>query len=163
MKNKKNIGLYYVIGILLIIGFSVIISNITAPDVVKFNDITYSEYEEIIGSTDLEFVYVGRTDCSYCQKITPLLGQLQSEENVVFNYLNTDTMGELDFEDIKSTAKVFEGEWGTPTILAIKDGKVLNTISGYKEKEELRTFVQVSKEGKSIEAESSEENSDEEK
>ncbi len=149
MKKSNKTWLYLVIGLVIVIGFSALVSNITGPEEeeeVKFNDVSYSEYKELFNSEDLEFVYVGREGCSYFKSTVPLLGQLQEEEKIEFNYLNTDTMTQENFTDIATTAKAFEGEWGTPTLLAILDGKAIDYVSGYKEIADLREFVQNAKE-----------------
>jgi thioredoxin 1 len=148
MKKKKT-GIYIVLGLILIIGLSALISNLTTKEEKEvLNAITYSEYKDFYKSNDLEFVYVGRPGCGYCQMTRPFLEELQDEEKMVWNYLNTDTMTQSDFDDIAKTADAFAGEWGTPTLLAIKDGKVLNSIAGYREKDVLKSFIESSKEGK---------------
>ena len=146
MKKNKT-SLFIVLGLLFIIGFSVLVSNITGKEEVKFNNISYEEYHNYFGEgkTGLKFVYVGRPGCTYCVQIQPLLGQLQTEENIVFNYLNTDTMTPEDFTKLATTSKAFEGEWGTPTLLAIIDGKEHSNVGGYREIEALRTFVKTAK------------------
>jgi predicted bacteriocin transport accessory protein len=147
MKNKT--GLYVVIGLVVIIIFSALVSNLTGKEEVvaetQFNNVSYAEYKALFEGDTLEFVYVGRAGCGYCQATVPLLVQIQEEENIVFNYLDTDTMTETDFGDISNTAEVFAGEWGTPTMLAIYNGEVVEVVSGYTEIENLRTFVENSK------------------
>jgi predicted bacteriocin transport accessory protein len=145
MKKKKT-GLFIILGLIFVIAFSALISNLTAEEE-AFNNITYSEYKKLYKSDDLEFVYVGRPGCGACQITEPILEDSQEETDVVWNYLNTDTMSQSDFADIASTAEEFTGEWGTPTMLAIKDGKVLNSISGYRDKDVVIDFIQTSKKG----------------
>lgn len=144
MRKKKNrTGLFFIVGFAIIIGFSTLISSLLPKEEeVVFNNITYAQYKETLESETLKFIYVGRTDCTYCIKITPLLGKIQTEYSIVFNYLNTDTMTTENFTDISTTAEVFEGEWGTPTLLAIKNGEVISTVSGYRELSALKTFVE---------------------
>jgi predicted bacteriocin transport accessory protein len=142
MKNKT--GLFVVIGLVVIIIFSALVSNLTGKEKeeVEFNDVSYEEYKALFEGETLEFVYVGNEGCGYCQATVPLLGQLQEEENVVFNYLDTYTMTEDDFADIATTAEAFTGEWGTPTIIAIYDGEAIASISGYTEIENIRAFIE---------------------
>lgn len=146
MKKNKT-GLFIVLGLLFVIGFSVLVSSLTGKEEVKFNNISYKEYADFYGEgkTGLTFVYVGKPDCGYCQQIQPLLGKLQTEEEITFNYLNTDTMSQENFEAIATTSKAFEGKWGTPTLIAIIDGKEHSNVGGYREIEDLRTFVKTAK------------------
>lgn len=146
MKKNKT-SLFIVLGLIFIIGFSMLISNLTGKEEVSFKNINYREYSEFFGENKkgLVFVYVGRPGCSFCVQIQPLLGKLQTEENIVFNYLNTDTMTNEDFENIASTSKAFEGEWGTPTLVAIVDGKEHSNVGGFREIDDLREFVKTAK------------------
>lgn len=156
MKKNKT-GLFIVLGLVGVILFSALVSNLTDQG---FSDI-YLEYQELFNSDELEFVYVGRDGCDYCQAISPLLEQLEEEEEIEFFYLNTDKMRRLDFEDIPNTADVFKEDWGTPTLLSIYDGEIVETVSGYREIEELREFVKKSKEAvsKADDSEAKEESS----
>ena len=147
-KKKNKTGLFAIIGLVLIIGFSALVSNLTAPEEtdpvnLEFKTITYTEYEALFNKDNegLVFVYVGRPGCSYCQKIKPLLKTLEEEEGIEFNYLNTDTMTEENFNAISTTSKAFEAEWGTPTLLAILNGENVSYVDGYREIEVLRSFV----------------------
>jgi predicted bacteriocin transport accessory protein len=150
-EKKNNTGLYAILGLVFIIGFSILVSNLTGPEEAKlpvFKTITYAEYEQLFDDTKkgLVFVYVGRPTCSYCVKIQPLLKTLEEEENMVFNYLNTDEMTAEEINTkISTTTAAFAGEWGTPTLLAIIDGKEHSNVNGYRELEELRTFVKAAK------------------
>lgn len=145
-KKKNNTGLFFIIGFAVIIAFSVLISNLAPKDEeeeVVFNKVTYAQYKTLLVGEDLEFVYVGNAGCGYCKMVVPLLGQLQTQYAIVFNYLDTYTMSSDDFVDIQTTAEVFAGgKWGTPTLLAIKNAEVISTVSGYRELDALKEFVE---------------------
>lgn len=154
-KKKSHTSLYIIIGLVVVIIASILVGNSTAKkaDDTSFSDlksVTYTQYKELFKSTTLQFIFVGRPGCGYCQMTEPLVAELQKEEGVVFNYLNTDTMTQADFDDIANTAEVFKGQWGTPTMLAVKDNKVINVVEGYREKSVLKTFIEDSKEGKAF-------------
>lgn len=148
-KNKKNkTGLFAILGLVFIIGFSILISNLTAPEVaevenIEFKKVTFTEYESFFNEENkgLVFVYVGSPACGHCVRIQPLLKTLEEEQQIVFNYLNVSEMTEEEMGKFPSTSKTFEGQWGTPTLLAIVNGKEISNVSGYREIEELRTFV----------------------
>lgn len=150
-KNIKNkTGIFAVIGLVFIIGFSALISNLTAPEEAKpieFEKVSYAEYEELFDEKNegVSFVYVGRPGCSFCVKIQPLLKTIEEEEKIIFNYLNTDTMTEDNFNSISSTSEAFQKEWGTPTLIAIVDGKAFSYLDGYREIEDIRKFVNSAK------------------
>lgn len=149
-KIKNKTGLFAVIGLVFIIGFSALISNLTAPEEAKeieFKKVSYTEYEDLFDekSKDVSFVYVGRPGCSFCVKIQPLLKTVEEEEGIIFNYLNTDTMNEDDFNSLTNTSEAFQSEWGTPTLVAIVEGKAFSYLDGYREIEDIREFVKNAK------------------
>ena len=151
--KKNKAGVSVVLGLIFIIGFSILISNLTTPEgstisgETNFKNISYKEYEALFEEDQkgLVFVYVGNPTCGYCQKIEPLLGALEIEESIQFNYLNTATMSPDDFNNISKTSKAFEGEWGTPTLVAIINGEEHSNVNGYREINELREFVKAAK------------------
>ncbi len=147
-KSKNKTGLFAILGLVFIIGFSVLISNLTAPEIaesenIEFKKVTFTEYEALFNEENkgLVFVYVGSPSCGYCVKIQPLLKTLEKEQQIVFNYLNITEMTQEEMGKLPSTSKTFEGQWGTPTLLAIVNGKEISNVSGYREIDELRTFV----------------------
>lgn len=146
MKKNKT-SLFIGLALIFIIAFSIFISSMTGKEEIKFNNVSYQEYEKYYGENKdkLVFVYVGRPGCTYCVQIQPLLGQIQEEEKIVFNYLNTDTMSQDDINNLPKTAKAFEGKWGTPTLVAIVNGKEHSSLNGYSEIESIREFVKTAK------------------
>ena len=147
MSKKKNKGIIYlVLGFVFILGFSILISNLS-PKGQELNDITYSQYKDILEKEGLHFVYLGTPHCGFCEAIEPILKRLQEEENIVFNYLNISTKTDSEYGDIESTADFFREPWGTPTLLAINDKEVINVVSGYREIDDLRDFIKESKGG----------------
>ena len=87
-KNKKNkTGLFVILGLVFIIGFSILISNLTAPEVaevenIEFKKVTFTEYESFFNEENkgLVFVYVGSPECGHCVRIQPLLKTLEEEQ-----------------------------------------------------------------------------------
>lgn len=150
MRKKKNrAGLYFVIGLVFIIGFSVLVNNVLPKEEeIEFNKINYSQYKELINSDDFQLVYFGNEDCGYCAQIEPILGKIEKEYSIKVNYVDTYTLTEENLSDISTTADVFAGKWGTPTLIAIKDGEVVSTKSGYAEYDVIKQFVSAAMIGK---------------
>lgn len=151
MIKKNKTSLFVILGIVAVIGFATLIGHVTAPEDAKevnFKDIAYSEYEKLFDENvkGLTFIYLGNERCDFCVEIVPLLGKLQEEEEIDFHYLDTYTMVEEDFESLSKTATAFQGDWGTPTLVAIVDGKEHSFVGGLKPLDELREFVKEAKE-----------------
>lgn len=146
MKNKMSI--IVVFGLLFIISFSVLVSNLTGgEELPKLNEITYEEYASYFDETskDLVFVYVGQPGCGACMATEPILKQLQDEEKVVFNYYDVTQLSEENRDVFIKTSKSFEEGIYTPTLIAIFNGKEVNSRVGGGSLDELRTFVVNSK------------------
>lgn len=161
--KKETIKDLVILVLLLIIFFLVVPSNIIeiidniktnneqekqeikVGDEEKFDNlikISFYQYEKMLEKENkgLFYVYVGRQGCSYCQKLEPVLIELQKIKRMNYYYLDTDTMNPIDFENIKNTSIAFKGEWGTPTLLKIKDGLVVEYLGGLRETETINNF-----------------------
>ena len=100
-------------------------------------------------------LYVGKPDCSHCQKIVPILNEVAKENNV-------DTIYYLDVTDYKDNSAdfdrvidlfkdLYEGEPCVPTILVVKDGVIIGfEYSDSSTKEDLSNLVSSLKEGESL-------------
>jgi len=153
MKKNKT-GLFMILGLLFIIGFSILISSITGKEEIKLKEISFDQYEELFkeGSTGLTFVYYGSPNCGWCDSIKPHLFQLEKEEKVEFKYLVADYLTLENREYMIKTTSVFDEDgqkdverMGTPALIAIINGKEHSNVGGYRELEDLRTFVKNAK------------------
>ena len=152
MKKNKT-SLFIVLGLIFIIGFSMLISNLTGKEEVTLEQISYTDYAEFFGEKKkgLVFVYYGSPNCGWCERIKPLLAKLETEEGVKFKYLIAETLTLENANDMLKTTSVFgEGEtdpqkMGTPALVAIVNGKEHSNVGGYREIEDLREFVKAAK------------------
>jgi len=101
--------------------------------------IDYEEYEEIIEDKDTNIVVIGQTTCSHCIAIKPALNSVAEDYDLTINYLNLTELGTTETEDFYASLEeieydnpdfVNEGKFGTPLTLIIKNGKMVDYISG---------------------------------
>ena len=97
--KKTDFILIGVVLILIIIGVVSSKGNIKEDEIefplalsgeVGLNEITYSEYEEMVNNGDAFIVVIERTGCSFCQQYMPLVEEVAKEKKIAITYINTD-------------------------------------------------------------------------
>lgn len=100
-----------------------------------------SDYLDVLQSEDKNIVFIGRPTCSYCVKLKPHLEEIADENNLKIYYVNIDEMSEEDTDKFFSSTDAFDKEnLSTPMVLITKDGKVIDSNTGYMEKSKYEDF-----------------------
>lgn len=115
------------------------------------NFVSYEEYEKLIKDSSTHVITIGQTSCSHCIAIKPALNSIGKDYGLTINYLNLTDLTEDErnafygsLSDIKYNDPDFieSGSFGTPLTLTVKNGKVIDYISGE------RTISQLTREFK---------------
>lgn len=95
--------------------------------------IDYSTFEKLYNSDKTFTIMVTQSTCGYCEKFIPVINEYAGKHNIPIYVLEIDTMGKDDANKAISSISYFSehSDWGTPTTLAIKDKKVVASLSGY--------------------------------
>ena len=72
--------------------------------------------------------------CGPCKKVRPIVEQINQDSTIKFQLVDVDSELEL--------VKAFEIK-SVPTFIIIKDGEVVNRVTGAKTKQELLEFLDV--------------------
>lgn len=105
-------------------------------------EINYTTYEEKINNGDNFIVIIERTDCTYCIKYMPVVEEATSELGIPVYYINTDNLTQDEYTSLNnSNSYLRRNQWGTPTTLLLSGSKVVDSISGYVEKDEFLEFI----------------------
>ncbi len=158
--NKILICLYALIVILVVNTAIILLKNNTVTkdstteeqetteyDVSMFTKVTADNLKEAISKDEAQIVYVGRSTCGYCVKFLPVLQQAQKDYKYTTLYLDITTVTtteqqnkilELDNED----KFLSENFGGTPMVLLVKDGKIVDTWMGYSEYSTYATWLE---------------------
>ena len=105
-------------------------------------EIDIDKYLALKEGSDLSIIYIARPTCSYCQKQKPIIYHLIYQYQLPVNYLNTDELDEEGFEKLTNSDEYFSSQWGTPLILIVQNGNIVDKAPGYHEEQELITFFQ---------------------
>lgn len=104
--------------------------------------ITYNEYETLVANDETFLVIIERESCGYCQMYLPILKEVAEEENIPILYIDTDSITDEEFSLLSSKNPYLKrNNWGTPTTLLMKGNRVLDSIGGYVEKDEVLKFL----------------------
>lgn len=97
--------------------------------------VTDSNFTDVVeNSSELVVVDFWASWCGPCKMLGPLFEEVSNEvDGVKFTKLNVD-------ENPTSAARYRVGS--IPTVLAIKDGRVVDTMVGFKPKAEIKNFVE---------------------
>ena len=106
------------------------------------NYIDYEEYEKLLKSDEKNVIVVGQSTCSYCVQAKITLNEIVEENDITINYLNISYLTEEEGEKFESSLDYFEGSWGTPIMMIVKDGKIVDIIEQYVEKDEYVEFLE---------------------
>ena len=91
---------------------------------------TKNEFDKIKKSNNYSIVVVISNVCPYSEIFKPILEDVIQEYNVNIYYLNIDS-------NFYNSVDLDTSVYATPTIVIYKNGKVINNIMGYKEKNDL--------------------------
>ena len=109
-------------------------------------EVTFDEYKELYKSKGYNFMFIGSETCGWCSKFKEEIKQAKKEYNFNIYYIDLSSLTEEEYNDLlKTDSYLTENEWGTPLNLLYKDGKRVNVLSGYVQKDELIEYLKENK------------------
>ena len=97
------------------------------------DSVTELDFEEIINNEDLTIIDFSATWCMPCRMLAPILEQVADKMPEVSFY-------NLDIDDNEEIAKRYR-IFSVPTLLAFKEGKVIDSLVGLNSYDEVLSFV----------------------
>ncbi len=110
----------------------------------KIIEVSIDEYVDLIKDKGTHFMFIGSATCSFCKMYTPeVLQVLSKNSDLRVYYIDiSKIVTDEDYEKfINTDSYLTENEWGTPLSLLYKDGKLVDTISGYVTETEVTNFL----------------------
>ena len=106
------------------------------------HQITYDQYETMVDNDDAFVVIIERAGCSYCTMYMPIVEEVADEKEIPIYYIDTDTLTTDEMNELNNNNSYLKrNNWGTPTTLFMLGNRVLDTISGYTDKENVLAFL----------------------
>lgn len=150
--KQKDLVLVLLVFVLLVVGF--ILTNPKRENVdielpvalsgeAGFTEISYSEYQEKVNNNELFLVVIVRDGCGYCEMYEPIVQEVANEYQLPFYYINLTNLSNEEREELSTTNKYLKknSRWGTPTTLFMYGENIVDSISGYVEKDTFVDFV----------------------
>ncbi len=109
----------------------------TQPDAISID-----EYIDLYNGNENELVLLSRPTCQYCKIATPILENIIYKYGVKINYLNTDELDDEANSKLISSDEYFKEGYGTPLLLVVSNGSIVDKIDGLVTREEYISFFQ---------------------
>lgn len=144
-KTKVNFKLILsIILVVFIISLAVLILNHKDESVIEFNYITLKKYQDLYKKEELQYIYITKDNCTYCELLDPEVIKLEEEYKIEFEVLNISKLSKKDLEKLKASNSAFEEDWDAPILITIKDGQEVSNLKSYKEYTVLKKFIDYS-------------------
>lgn len=118
-------------------------NKIIAEDAeLMLNYIDFSAYKELLAKNEDSVIVIGQSTCQYCVQAKLILNQLAEEKDVTINYLNISYLTEEEGEEFEKSLDYFQKEWGTPIMIIVNDGKMVDIVEQMVTKEEYIEFLE---------------------
>ena len=149
--KQKDIILILLVVVLLVVGLV-----LTSPKKEKldielpvaltgetgFTEITYNQYMEKVNNNELFLVVIVRDGCGYCEMYEPIVEEVANEYKLPLYFINLTNLTDEERDELSSTNKYLKrNKWGTPTTLFMYGENIVDSISGYVEKDDFVSFV----------------------
>ncbi|MHC5253097.1 thioredoxin family protein [Listeria kieliensis] len=105
------------------------------------NPIGTKKFQQIQLDKQGKVVYIGRPTCPDCQAFQPILQEVLKENNWgKLDYYNTDRASETNRKAMISALKQVKVD-SVPTLIAFKNGKIIDIFHGNDSKKELTNWL----------------------
>lgn len=94
------------------------------------NEISTEDYLNFYNGSESKLVLFSSPSCDYCKIATPILENIIYKYKVEINYLNTGDLSNEDQQKIMESNNYFSSGFGTPLMLVVKDGEIVDKIDG---------------------------------
>lgn len=106
------------------------------------NYIDFSTYKELLAKQENSVIVVGQSTCQFCVQAKLILNQIAEEKDITINYLNISYLTEEEGEEFENSLDYFKKEWGTPIMLIVNDGKMVDIVEQMVTKDEYIEFLE---------------------
>ena len=106
-------------------------------------EITITDYLYLLKSNTKSIIYISRPDCKYCKIQDPIIKNIYYENSKIpLYYINTNNMSSSDWDDLKNSDEFFNSTWGTPTIIVIENGSIIDSVIGISDKDNIINLLE---------------------
>lgn len=136
--NEKNKLVIFVIVVFLIIGGVFLSGKLKISNSKKI----YEKIETLYTGSEINVIYFGKDDCSYCQRFTPVIDTLKEKYDFDYTYVNINKMENNDLINSISLLSLDANNFGTPTLAIVQNGNLIGVQNGYTDESSLFEVLQ---------------------
>lgn len=115
-------------------------ANVPDDEQKDFNDIDIDEYLDLYEGSKNSIVLFSRPTCGYCQIAEPILHHIAYQYDLTINHINTDEISSDDETKLVESDEYFSGGFGTPLLLVVSNGEIVDIVSGLVDTESYVSF-----------------------
>lgn len=108
------------------------IIDVTSGDYLK--EINKSKFAKIVEEKKLNVIFISTDDCSYCERVKPVLGKIAAQNNLVIYHLNA-TKDKTKISNMIKELGYDDGLTLTPFVLLVENNRYVDSIIGLADKE----------------------------
>lgn len=105
-----------------------------------FEEIDVDTYLELYKGDEKSIVLFSRPTCGYCQIAEPILHHIAYQYDLTINHVNTDEMDSDDSTKLFESDDFFNDGLGTPLLMVVSDGKIVDVVNGLVDTENYVNF-----------------------
>ena len=139
--EKESKRLLIMLGIIVLVIVGIVVISIFGKTKSKK---IISTVQELKNVTDVSAVYIMRDDCQYCE-LNKSNMELMKEYGFEPYSVNTNELTENDLNDLISTLDIDPNNFGTPRLVVVGNGTVIDTLPSLPNFENLFKFVKENK------------------
>lgn len=108
----------------------------------SLNYIGYEEYKDLLNSKKASVIVIGQSTYQYCIKAKLILNDIADENDITINYLNISYLSSEEGANFEKSLEYFqENDWGTPIMMIVKKGEIIDMIEQLTTEEKYIEFL----------------------
>ena len=111
-------------------------------DISMFTKITAAEMIEKFNKGEAAFVLTARGSCGYCQQFRPIAAESVKKYNYTLYYLDTTTLKDEDYTNIRALDAKFEDFGSTPNVYYFKGNALVDIQQGAADADTYGAFLE---------------------
>ena len=106
--------------------------SISEDERVELEEVDVSRYLKLMKAEEPSVIYIMRTGCSWCALEDPIMEHIKYQyQDAPIYRLDIANFEDDDSSKFAESDDMFSGsDWGTPTTIVVKDGKIVDSVSG---------------------------------
>ena len=105
-------------------------ANVPEDEQKDFTEIDVDQYLEYYEDSENRLVLFASPTCGYCQIAEPILRHISYQYDFTIYNVNVDEMDDDDNSKLLESDDFFSNGYGTPLLIVVSDGEVVDMING---------------------------------